>query len=119
MTADQFRKIALAFPDVVEAEHQRHPDFRRNGKIFATLGYPDDNYGMVKLTAEQQVAFMATHGEVLTACNGAWGRAGCTNVLLAKANAKLARDVMTHAIENVGATPQTKSPRRSRREDSR
>ena len=31
-----------------------HPDFRVAGKIFASLGVPDKNWGMVKLTPEQQ-----------------------------------------------------------------
>ena len=33
-----------------------HPDFRVKAKIFATLGYPDAGFGMVKLTPEQQEA---------------------------------------------------------------
>ena len=39
MTAAQFRKIALSFPEAVEAAHMGHPDFRVGGRIFATLGY--------------------------------------------------------------------------------
>ncbi len=40
MTADQFRKLVLSFPDAEERAHHDHPDFRVGGKIFATLGYP-------------------------------------------------------------------------------
>jgi hypothetical protein len=36
MTADKFRKLALALPEAIEAEHMGHPDFRVGGKIFAT-----------------------------------------------------------------------------------
>jgi predicted DNA-binding protein (MmcQ/YjbR family) len=49
MTANEFRKSALALPDAVEQSHMNHPDFRVGGKIFATLGR-DEAWGMVKLT---------------------------------------------------------------------
>jgi len=54
MTIDQFRKMALEIPTSVERSHMNHPDFRVAGKIFASLGVPDQNWGMVKLTPEQQ-----------------------------------------------------------------
>jgi hypothetical protein len=44
MTPADFRKIALSFPATVESAHMSHPDFRVGGKIFATLGYPADNW---------------------------------------------------------------------------
>ena len=58
MTADNFRKMALEYPLAVESAHMNHPDFRIHGKIFATLCCPDENWGMVKLTPEQQQVFM-------------------------------------------------------------
>ena len=54
MTVEDFRRIALSLPEAVENSHMGHPDFRVRGKIFATLGYPDDSWGMVKLTPDQQ-----------------------------------------------------------------
>jgi hypothetical protein len=59
MTADEFRNMALDFPEAVEAAHMDHPDFRVRGKIFATLG-PDEKWGMVKLTPDQQASFLRT-----------------------------------------------------------
>jgi len=47
MSPDQFRRIALTLPDAVEGSHQGHADFRVRKRIFATLGYPDDAWGMV------------------------------------------------------------------------
>jgi hypothetical protein len=41
MTREQFRRMALSFPQSVESQHMDHPDFRVGGKIFATLSYPD------------------------------------------------------------------------------
>ena len=45
ITADTFRKMALEYPHVAESSHMDHPDFRVAGKIYATLGYPDENWG--------------------------------------------------------------------------
>jgi hypothetical protein len=57
ITADDFRKLALGFPEAIELAHMHHPDFRVRGKIFATLGYPDNDFAVVKLTpAEQKIS---------------------------------------------------------------
>ena len=47
MTANQFRRIALGMSGAVEASHMDHPDFRANGRIFATLDH-ENVRGMVK-----------------------------------------------------------------------
>lgn len=67
-----------------------HPDFRVNGKIFATLGYPDAEHGVVILPPEEQTRFLATDPASFTPANGAWGARGATQVLLnAVKNARL------------------------------
>ena len=58
MTADDFRKIALSCPEAVESAHMSHPDFRVRGKIFATLGYPDQEWATLKLTPAEQSEFI-------------------------------------------------------------
>jgi hypothetical protein len=83
VTAEQFRRLALSFPDAVESSHMNHPDFRvRGGKIFATLAYPDKKWGMVKLTPEQQEEFVRAKPGVFVPVKGGWGRGGATSVLL-------------------------------------
>jgi hypothetical protein len=62
-----------------------HPDFRANGKIFATL-QADDQRGMVTLTAEEQREFMRMHPKMFVPASGAWGRQGFTMVQLAAAD---------------------------------
>jgi len=57
MTANKFRSLALEISGALESSHMDHPDFRIGGKIFASLGYPDDEHGMVKLTPEQRGHF--------------------------------------------------------------
>ena len=82
MTAEQFRRLALSFPEAVESSHMNHPDFRvRGGKIFATLAYPDKKWGMVKLTPEQQEEFVRARPKVFVPVKGGWGRGGATSVL--------------------------------------
>ena len=103
MTADEFRRVALAFPDSVEASHHHHPDFRVNGKIFATLGYPDGAWGMVRLTPSQQARFVAAYPECFRPVKGAWGRRGATNINLFALTEPLARRSLALAHRNVKA----------------
>ena len=65
-----------------------HPDFRVAGKIFATLGYPEDGWAMVKLTPIEQAMFIKAQPTVFHPCAGVWGRRGATSVRL-KAARKL------------------------------
>ncbi len=85
MTQDDFRKIALSLPEAEERSHMSHPDFRVRGKIFATLGYPDDTVGMVKLTPEQQAEYVQADPKTFVPVKGAWGLRGGTHVRLKSA----------------------------------
>lgn len=82
MTAAEFRRIALSFPEAEQSAHMDHPDFRVGGKIFATLGYPDENYGVVILPREEQARLVQTYPKVFTPAKGAWGKRGSTTVSL-------------------------------------
>src|SRR5258708_36948826 len=83
VTAEQFRRLALGFPEAFESSHMKHPDFRvRGGKLFATLAYPDKTWGMVKLTPEQQEEFVGAAPEGFVPGKGGWGRGGRTSVSL-------------------------------------
>ena len=48
-SADDFRRLALAFPGAEERAHMGHPDFRVGGKIFATLQGAGKGTGAVML----------------------------------------------------------------------
>src|SRR5205814_2816608 len=82
MTPDDFRKLALSFPEAIESAHMSHPDFRVGGKIFATLGYPDKDHGMVILPPEEQVRFMQSYPKVFAPAKGVWGKRESTTVHL-------------------------------------
>jgi hypothetical protein len=100
MTANDFRRLALGFPEVEERAHMHHPDFRVQGRIFATLNYPGKGWGMVRLPPEEQSAFVHAHPQAFVPVKGAWGRQGCTSVRLEAAEAgwlKRALAVAWHA----------------------
>ncbi len=99
MTAEEFRNLALSLPETREAAHMGHPDFRVRGKIFATL-WPDDEWGMVKLTPEQQAAFVRAEPKVFQSVNGAWGARGCTKVRLLPATEGTVRRALVAAWRN-------------------
>jgi hypothetical protein len=99
MTADEFRSLALGLPEASEEAHMGHPDFRVRGKIFATLG-PDEDWGMVKLTADQQASIVCTEPDVFQPFSGAWGRRGCTKVCLAAAQELTVRQALIAAWRN-------------------
>ena len=100
MTADQFRALALSLPETTESEHMNHPDFRVRGKIFATLGVPDSDWGMVKLTPEEQRDLVRMEPDVFHAVKGGWGRRGATNVYLAAATPAVVRPALVAAWRN-------------------
>jgi hypothetical protein len=100
MTENEFRDLALSFPEAIESAHMRHPDFRVGGKIFATLGYPNKDSAVVKLTREEQREFVRSEPGVFKAVKGAWGRQGSTNVYLPAAKIDIMREALTAAWRN-------------------
>jgi hypothetical protein len=100
MTANGFRKIALSLPETRESSHMQHPDFRVSGKVFATLGYPDKSWAMIKLTTKQQAAFVAAEPETFVPVKGAWGLKGATNVYLRSVNSDALRKALEAAWTN-------------------
>ncbi|MCI0641983.1 MAG: MmcQ/YjbR family DNA-binding protein, partial [Gemmataceae bacterium] len=79
-----------------EAAHMDHPDFRVRGKIFASLG-PDEDWGMVKLTPDEQQAFVLEQPAAFQPFPGAWGTRGCTKVLLQRAKSTVVRRALIAA----------------------
>jgi hypothetical protein len=100
MTPAQFRKIALSFAEVSESAHMDHPDFRVGGKIFATLGYPDNEHGMVVLPPHEQARLIKSHPKVFAPAKGAWGKSGSTTVRLDAIDAATLRSALEIAWRN-------------------
>jgi hypothetical protein len=101
MTPEDFHRIALSMPEAVEASHGGHPDFRVGRKIFATVGFPDDAWAMVKLTPDQQAMYVAAAPDIFVPVSGGWGRRGSTNVRLAVAHRRAVEGAVAVAWRNV------------------
>jgi len=100
MTIDDFRSLALSLPEASESAHMGHPDFRVKGKIFATI-WPEEEWGMVKLTPDQQQEFVKIAPSVFVPVKGGWGRRGATNVRLKVASQTSVLNALTTAWKNV------------------
>ena len=107
MTTNGFRRIALGMKDVIESAHMDHPDFRVDGRIFATLGYPDARWGMVQLTPEQQDEAVRDH-DAFTPAKGAWGAKGSTMVKLSAIDEETLGAALTMAWQNARSRPAAK-----------
>ena len=91
-----------------EGSHMSHPDFRVNGKIFATI-HADNVQGMVKLTPEQQERFIREQPAMFHPAAGAWGRQGCTMVAFAAAKDEVVGEAMTLAWQNLARAAKNES----------
>ena len=107
LTAADFRRLALSFDDVVESAHMNHPDFRVNGRIFATI-QAGERTGMVKVTPAQQEQLVRDHPAVFAPEAGAWGRQGCTRVQIDQADEETLGEAMTLAWREARRAPQKK-----------
>ena len=84
MTPAAFAKLALSLDGAVEGAHGGHADFRVGGKVFATVGYPDND----------------------------WGLRGATSVRLTAVDARTMRSALTMAWQNM-TVPKPKKARRA------
>lgn len=114
MTEDGFRRLALSMPGAIEGAHMGHPDFRRNGRIFASL-HNNGETGMVILAPDEQAAVMRDGPDIFTPSPGAWGRKGCTTVRLVVASESALRGAMWLAWEHAGAANASRRPRALRK----
>jgi hypothetical protein len=112
MTPAAFRKLALSFDGAIEGAHGGHADFRAGGKVFATLGYPGKDWGMVKLAPEQQQMLVAAEPAMFVPVKGTWGLRGATSVRLGEVDTRTLRSALTMAWQNV-TEPKPKKARRA------
>ncbi len=98
---DRFRRLALTLPGAVEGAHMGHPDFRVNGRIFATLAYESRGQGTLMLTPEQQQAFIQELPGLFEPVPGGWGRAGATLLRLSPADDATLYGALSTAHQNI------------------
>jgi len=113
MTANEFRRLALDLPETAQGGHMGHADFRVGGKIFATLGYPSEGWGMVKLTPVQQQLLVQAEPEIFVPAKGAWGARGATSVRLRTARKRSVREALVSAWNNTAPKAPVKRKRGS------
>jgi hypothetical protein len=92
--------MALSFPETVQSSHMDHPDFRVAGKVFATLGYFEKGWGMIKLMPDQQETLVTAEPRVFVPAKGKWGERGATSVHLKNARAATLKRAMREAWTN-------------------
>jgi hypothetical protein len=94
----------LGMKGTIESAHMGHPDFRVNGRIFATL-HADLLWGMVALTPDQQLEFVRENPTTFLPENGAWGRQGITKVRLDSVDEDTLGEAITLAWQNAVTGP--------------
>jgi hypothetical protein len=114
MTPGEFRRLALPLDGVEERSHMGHPDFRVGGRIFATLGYPDDRHGVVMMPPEDQGHLVRDHPDVFAAAAGKWGQSGSTCVRLAPAQRSIVKAALAAAWSRRVAKKPRPTPRFAR-----
>jgi len=115
MDAEDFRRIALSLDGAEESSHMGAPDFRVGGMIFATLASLGRGYGNLRLTPEQQAAFVEELPEIFVPIAGGWGKMGMTHIRLAAAS----EDVLTGALRTAWKLRVEKNARSGRKKNSR
>jgi len=95
-----------------------HPDFRLNDRIFATLAYQEQGCGVLKLTLEQQAAFVTDQPHIFSPVQGGWGRMGMTFIHLNQADESIMAGALKTAYHNLEEKQsqkqsQKKSPKKS------
>src|SRR5688572_27747719 len=100
MRQQEFRALALNFPEAIESSHFDTADFRVRDKIFATLREADGR-AVLKLAPDEQQLVMATSPGSFEPVNGSWGLKGWTRVLLDRADAETVRHAMGMAWRTV------------------
>ena len=109
MKAEDFRRVALSLPEASESAHVGHPDFRVGGKIFATLGYPNDEFGVAMLSPEQQEEFVRKNPDSFAPAKGAWGKRGSTVIQLETVDADTMRSAIATAWMRIAPRRLTKT----------
>jgi hypothetical protein len=103
-----YRRLALALPGAVESSHMNHPDFRLNNQIFATLAYQEQGRGVLKLTLDQQAAFVTDQPRIFSPVQGGWGRMGMTFIHLDHADESIMAGALKTAYQNLHAKQSAK-----------
>jgi len=113
MNAADFRRIALSLEGAEEGSHMGAPDFRVDGRIFATLASESEGYGNLMLTPEQQADFVNELPQVFLPIKGGLGKNGDDSHRPCKSQRRRARGGSASGMEAQGGK------KRARREEDK
>lgn len=97
---EAFRKLALSFPEAVEAPHFEKASFRFKKKIFATLDVKEKR-SVLKLSPEDQSVFCDYDSSVFYPVPNKWGKQGWTIMELKKVRKDMCKDAVGQAYGSV------------------
>jgi len=101
MTANAFRKLALALPEAHEAPHFERASFRVGKKIFATLS-ADGSQAMVRvLPPERLFALLSGRPDVFFDFGGWTVQHGSLGVKLARVDRMLMRELLVDSWAHI------------------
>lgn len=95
MDPDDFRELALGFPETVEIETWGHPTFRVRAKIFATMSNDGPTAG-VKTTKLEQIALVSAEPETFSVPSYV-GRHGWVTIRLDRADSQHVMELVEEA----------------------
>ncbi len=98
VTLSDFRRIALSMPETEELNGMGYPSFRTERKSFATI---EDTIAVIRLTRDQQAAFIVRAPEVFAPDASGWGRLGNTVIRLEVADEATVQVAVAAAWSNV------------------
>ena len=96
VTTEEVRAWLLSRDGIVESSHFDKPDFRRNGKIVATLDEPARTVTMKLFDLEEQAALFA-EDPITFSGSGAWTRHGWTVIALDRVDAAQLNELLDAA----------------------
>jgi hypothetical protein len=94
VTIDQFRELAISFPEAEEVPHFEIPSFRVKKKIFATLNIKE-NRCCVRFNEIDQNVFCSFDSSVIYPVPNKWGKFGWTLINLGKVKIEMLEDALT------------------------
>ena len=100
ITFDQFRKMALSFPETEEKPHFEKVSFRWKNKIFATY-HEKEHRAMLLLPLIEQSVFCDYDSTVFFPLPGVWGKKGATFTDLQLVRKNMFKDALQLAYNRV------------------
>ena len=100
MTPEDYRDLALTFPQAHQGSHFDTTDFRVGKKIFATYR-PSDGRAVLKLSPDEQALLTESSPAVFEPVHGSWGLRGWTILHLAEADSAMVRHALGFAWRSV------------------